>query len=471
MKRFAQSRSTRSLAILACVFITGLAAYTSSSLLAQGSTPSLVYTQFDPLVVRSDRTDAVNFYAKIIGNPSRVILAFDQPVGAAELELRDDGMGNDLRSRDGIYSASIPALQLTRGLQPDDVFKYFVGFLKVFQGSTRVTQGNIFAEIITTDFPVEPVISRAPDVQYTANLVNIVDPSFFADSGFNIAHLTKQFYQLFGDDYDFIDIVIDPSYFQNRFHFTVKNNIQGIGVQLSDRTGDFGSSGKLLGITVFPNTTFFDGVSQGYQHELGHQWINYLSGTALASGIPHWPLSSLASGIMGWSVPPTGEGGDFPCNLVQGSDGIRLVRRTETPVFTDLDLYLMGLLEPNEVRTQYVFPSQDINTFNTIISQCNGQIYQGKLNKVTLDDVVHIVGPRNPTVENSPHQFKIATILVTPDKLLDADAMAYYNWFAMRAELSERAAVHEGFSKENGNPFFISTKGLGTLDARIQPKP
>jgi hypothetical protein len=430
-----------------------------------------VYTQFDPLVVRSGRTDPVNFYAKITGSPSRVLLVFDQPIGLSELELRDDGMASDQRARDGIYSTSIPAQQMTRGLKPDDVFKYFVGFLRVFQGSTRVAQGNIFADVITSDIPNEVLTSIASDAQYTENLVNIIDPSFFADSGFDIVHLTKRFYQLFGDDYDFINIVVDPSYFQNRFHFTVKNNVQGIGVQLSDRTGDFGSSGRLLGITVFPNTTFFDGVSQGYQHELGHQWINYLNGTALAPGIPHWPLSSLASGIMGWSIPPTGEGGDFPCTLVQGPDGMRLVRRTETPVFTDLDLYLMGLLGPTEVGTQYIFPSQNINTFNTIISQCNGQIYQSTLNRVTLDDVVRVVGPRNPNVENSPHQFKLATILVTPTKLLDGNAIAYFNFFAKRAEMTERAPVHEGFSKETGNPFFISTKGLGTLDTHIQPKP
>jgi len=57
---------------------------------------------------------------------------------------------------------------------------------------------------------------------------------------------------------------------------------------------------------------------------------------------------------MGFSIPPTNEGGEFACYVTSEAAGLRLVPRTEAPVFTDLDSYLMGLAPPEEVQEHIV---------------------------------------------------------------------------------------------------------------------
>ena len=259
-----------------------------------------------------------------------------------DLEMRDDGTDGDRTAGDSVYTVAIQASLITQGLQADDVFRRFIGFLKVFQNTSVVFRGNIFAEIITDQIPRLPITSLAADAQRTTHVVNLVDSDFVTGVNSDVTRITKRFYQLAGDDYDFLNIVYISTRFQNRHHFATKNQVQGIGLSVFNNTATYGSSGKLSGISVFPISSVFDGADHGYQHELGHQWINFMNIPPLAGGIPHWPISSMASGIMGFSIPPTGQGGEYSCLLTTEPGGIRLTPRNGPPVFTDLDLYLMG---------------------------------------------------------------------------------------------------------------------------------
>lgn len=333
----------------------------------QANAPRVEFFQFDPQVIRTDRMEPLLFEAKVFGNPSRVVfelnsnpLPSQQP--GTDIQMLDDGTGADRRPRDQVYSALLPPSQLVSGPRADDVFRPSVGFLKVFQGTTLVSRGNLFAEFITDEVPRSPVTRLADYVQYTDYLVNIVEPSFFMinERGvvFDATRLTNRFYQFFPDEYDSLNLIHVPSYPQNRVRVLLKNDVQGIGLQMFDSSAYYGSGGTLLGYSVFPNTVFFDGAESGYQHELGHQWINHLNVAPLDAGRPHWPLSCLASGIMGFSLP-RGVGGRFPCRLVPQSGGVRLVPAKEEPVFTDLDLYLMGLLPAEQVGEHLVLADQN----------------------------------------------------------------------------------------------------------------
>src|SRR6185369_3398045 len=185
-----------------------------------------------------------------------------------------------------------------------------------------------------------------------------------------------------------------PSVFLNRFHFQVRNAVRGIGGSILNNGAAYGSPGRLLGISVFPSSNFFDGADTGLQHEFGHQWISYLNLTPLASAIPHWPLSTMASGTMGYSLAG-GAGGTFSCSIVPDGSGIRLVSKPNEPVFGDLDLYLMGLLPADQVGEQIVLASQD---FNSVIGQCNGSVYSGAFTRLRLSDLTAnaSIGPRVP---------------------------------------------------------------------------
>ena len=425
---------------------------------AQGTQPQIIYAQFKPLVVRSDRSEPVIFLAKVTGSPARVALERN----GIESELRDDGTGGDAIPDDGIYTITLQASDVTDNLQPDDVFRPFIGFLNIYQQQTRIFRGNIFAEVITEQLPRGTVESLAANAQNTQYVFNLIDTAFVTGQSTDITRVVRRFYEYFPDDFDFINIVYALSRFQNRFHFAVRNDVLGIGLSVFNNASVYGSSGKLQGISVFPISGLFDGAESVYQHELAHQWINFLRVPPLDSGIPHWPISSLASGIMGFSIPPSSEGGNYPCFLIPEPGGIRLVPRTGAPVFTDLDLYLMGLVPPEQVQEAIVFADQ--TAARTL--PCTG-VFTGATLKVRIEDIINAVGRRIPDYTTAPNRFRVATIVVSTDELLNEDELAFYSFFAKRAEEPNETPYHLGFAKGIAKPFSISTAGIASLDAAI----
>lgn len=456
MKSFKKSRICIAVVLLGLLALSGLGQHQET--LAQGGV-QLVYSRFVPQVVPVDRTEPVLLEAQITGFPSRVVLAFETTTGTTDVALNDQGTDGDRIAFDGIYSALLPPQEITQQLREDDVFRVFTGFLSVFQGNQQLFRGNIFAEVITPDIPLLPVTQRNSIVQHTDYLINIVNPNFDQDGSFTEDQIAQTFYQNFGDDYDFLNIVSSLNHFRNRYHFAVKNETFGIGLGLFNNTTFYGSFGRLQGITTFPNTIFFDGAEEGYIHELAHQWIMFLEFPPFGPSVPHWPLSTMASGIMGWSDPNNGQGLAFPCNVTVESGGVRLTPRQGPAFFTDMDLYLMGLMSADEVGPHFVFADQD----PSLITQCNGGLYQGDLIPVSLNDVALLAGPRAPDVVNSQKQFKIATIIVSPEPLSE-DAMAFYSFFAKRAALEEEVLTHSGFAKGTGLPFLLATDGRALLD-------
>ena len=57
-----------------------------------------------------------------------------------------------------------------------------------------------------------------------------------------------------------------------------------------NNNGQYGGSSKLIGISVFPLSDYFDGASPAHQHEIGHQWINFLANSATAGGSLHYAI-------------------------------------------------------------------------------------------------------------------------------------------------------------------------------------
>lgn len=420
-----------------------------------GATPAAAQTvrfySFDPLVVPSTRTAPVLLKAEIAGQPTRVTL--DLNIAAREtLDLKDDGRDGDERAGDGVYTVRLAPADLVRAMQPADVQRVFVGFLNVFNGATNVLRGNMFADVYTNDVDTTAIARLSPDVQITSRLVNINDPTFFAD--FSLTRIAQQFYRLFADEYDFLNIISTPARFANRSHVTVSSGVEGIGIARLDNTRTYGSAGRLLGISQFPSPGFYDGANNGYNHETGHQWINFLNVAPFSSGIPHWPISSMASRVMGWGQPG-GQGLDFACNVVEEGGTIRLLPRPDAPAFSDLDLYLMGLMGADEVRDQIVFADQ------TQRFMCAGETFTGAVTRVNAQDIIRLYGPRKPDVTTSPKRFRVATILASRDGLVSPETMWLYTWLTARVELKTATRIHEGFTAQVGRP-----SGWRPVDAR-----
>jgi probable HAF family extracellular repeat protein len=431
-----------------------------ASAAAAQSVSSLTLT---PAVVPPAAAGPVLIEAQVSGAPTSVTVDFG-PAGTATtvITLHDDGSGGDKVAADHIFTAQLPVAPILAARTADDVNRVFIGYLNLFNGATRVFRGNLFVDVYSPDVGSYPIASLSPFVQATARVVNIHAPTYF--STLDLTQITQEFYQWFGDDYDVLNIVFVPQRFQNRTHFVVRNDVQGIGIPVTDNSALYGSAGRLQGISQFPVASFFDGAEVGVLHELGHQWINFLNVPPFAAGVPHWPISSMASGIMGFSIGGQGgQGGEFPCSIVESNGHIFLNPRPGAPVYNDLDLYLMGLLPAAQVSSQIVFADQAAAGQ----LQCTGQEFTGQVLHVDADDVIASFGPRIPAAGAAPTSFRLATILVTRDGLATPEMMSLYSWMAERAELQVPVATHLGFLKRVDQPFYLATGGRATLDTTI----
>ena len=421
------------------------------------------YFKFTPAVLPPNATQPALIEIELTGQaPTRVTLEY-QPAGTSSLiELRDDGTGGDRRAADGIWTAQFPVVPILAARRADDVQRVFFGFLNLFAGATNVFRGNMFINIYSQDLGTPGVTRLSEFVQATSRVVNIHDAGYFVNR--DVTRVTREFYRWFGDDYDFLNLVYDPWRFANRTHSQVKNEVEGIGLTLFNNTGNFGSGGRLQGISQFPIGTLFDGAETAHIHELGHQWVNFLSFQPLTPGIPHWPLSSMAGGVMGFSIGGQGgQGGSFACDIREENGTVVLGAQVDAPAYNDFDLYLMGLLPANQVRAQLVFADQAAAQ----AIRCTGQTFTGPMTRVTVDDVVARFGPRRPAAGSAPTSFRVATILVTRDALATPEEMWLYSYFAGRGELRDRVPTHSGFLKELGRPFYLATGERATLDMSI----
>ena len=418
----------------------------------------IAFTRMTPFVVTDESKDVI-LEASVIVKATAVKLQL-QPSGK-EVPLNDDGTNGDRKRGDGIYTATISAADVRFNFKPEDVNRKFVGFLRVYNGQQQYLQLNLFADITTAEIPVVRLGQVAKNVQASDHLVNIVEPSFFKvvreGEKQAIGQICKRFYAYFPDNYDFINVVYAIPFYENRHHFAVRNDVKGIGMRLFDEGRDFGSKRRLKGITVFPIQTFFDGASPDYQHELGHQWINHLTVHPFDQGIPHWPLSDLAKGIMGYGS--RSQGLDFSYDLRADGDGYTLIRSARPKEFTDLDLYLMGFIPETEVGTHIVFNNQNQNPRG-------GGKLEGSVTTVSAQMIVEKLGPRIPNSQQSPKEFRIATVIVSEEPLSE-EAMRLYDYFAARAGETKAVRYSSGFVRAMALPFHVTTGKRGSLVTKI----
>ncbi|MCP4120499.1 MAG: hypothetical protein GY751_01960 [Bacteroidetes bacterium] len=409
-----------------------------------------------PMVLEEKQSTNIIMETKISGTPSSVELAL---TNGSFVQLVDNGTNGDQVAGDKIYTAILTPSQMLHRFTADKVNRNFIGFLRLFRNGVIIKKYNFFIDILTSDIPPIQITTVTSDVQYSENLVNIVDPNFY--KSYSIQHVTKKFYSHFSDLYDYINVIYEISHFKNRSHWTIRNDVQGIGARIVNHTDAYGSSGRLLGRTEFPIPTMFDGASRAYQHELGHQWINFLKVPPLNHAIPHWPLSDLASGIMGWGMGPNKQGLNFNFDLVPSGSDYQLVPNHQPKVFSDLSLYLMGFLPADQVQPHFVFSDQTQ-------SPSNGAILSGPAVIVSINDIISHLGPRIPDHTQAQKTFRIATIIVSKDGFLSVNAMRLYDWFSRRATGTQIVRYTDGFVKAKTKPFHLTTRGIGKLDTRIE---
>jgi uncharacterized protein (TIGR03437 family) len=379
------------------------------------------------------------------------------------------------------WEAEITAPQLDPRME---YFK-FLGIATIGLRNESTSIFNVVLKVDSGDLPMPAITTLAPDARRTNYVVNLVLPSFFLTNpsgnyqGFSIENASRRFYQLFNDDFDFLHFVAaGPTFPQNRFHARIKGDVQGIGAQLVDASASFGSRGKLIGFTMFPSTTFIDGADEAVSHETGHQWMMYSTRGLLANGFSHWPMSSMATGIMGYSDPTPGasyQGLLFPCRFTAQPDGgysVSFALGVQT--FNDMDLYFMGLMPASEVRSQFVITDPAKVTEAIQRSCAMGRLSASQIQNLSIADVIALNGPRVPAFPNTQRDFRVATILVTRDAPLSDDEMAFYDHFARRVEAKVTMPVNAGRLTAFTNPWAVTTQGrsrlTSLLTSSVQPE-
>jgi len=261
------------------------------------------------------------------------------------------------------------------------------------------------------------------------------------------------------DAYDFVAVVtgfeFDAGWGQNgdpthALYWGVRNDTAGIGLDFFDHAQLFGShrlEGYIdaNGLELVRNASGHldaDQLLTILSHELGHRWLAYcdyedapgsVSGALRGVEDTHWSylLSSDASYMYGadWR---DNDNGSFTATEIKAR-------------YSELDLYLMGMLNADEVapfsllHNPAVPPDQVPDLGATITASPT---------TVAVDQIIAAEGPRIPVADDAPHELRIALIyLAAPDSQPGAE------------ELDFLAGARSNWQRR----FFAQTEGRGVV--------
>ena len=338
---------------------------------------------------------------------------------------------------------------------------HFVGRLD-YRTSTnaQIKLTNLVLNVRDAGMPDVAVTSLGADAQRTPYVLNLRADTATIGPYASVVARTLQL--LGGDKVDFVAVVATVNSNNNRYFAGLRNDVRGIGLSEFDNSRAWGGAGRLRGTIAFPLDNFFDGAEQGFIHEHGHAWVNFATDPVLRAGSPHWPLSTMAHGIMGFSVGGAGgEGGSFPWLLTPLGDGTVRVTADPPPImFTPLDLYVMGLLSPDSVPANLILPpSTGANSLAT------GQILPATT--YTINDYIAGMGARVPPSTTSQKQFATACVVLSYGRLLTPSEMAFFDYASARAETRTPLTTVDGLATETAPGFFLATGGRATLTTRL----
>jgi hypothetical protein len=208
---------------------------------------------------------------------------------------------------------------------------------------------------------------------------------------------------------------------------------------------------------------------QIFDHEVAHTW-----GAAIGQPLGllnenyninqgHWDEMADMQGQLGaYYFDPGGAIGHFAFN---GDDTWRLVANTDVEPYSPLELYIMGLIPPEEVPPVHILNAPDTSDLNRITATYR---------TVTIDQIIQAEGgPRSPAYAESQKDFTLAFI-VTQDLPYNDAAYAF---FSLMAHSLETKDPPDGCCLA---PFYWATGGraaltaflpLGIPDPLAQPEP
>jgi hypothetical protein len=373
--------------------------------------------EFDPFVfVASERSTSRLLLTTNTPNIRKITVSLSDLgpyFGAGAIDLLDGGIPPDTVAGDGVFTGAVTMLN-----PPAEAF----GGRIIRNIGLTVQRADLTTVTLTEDVaasygyissrdsvPVMQVSEGLYVSRYAANLVRPDLLTTYPSVAVNTQTATTAFLQRFADEFDWA--VFFNAYNQRGSpagsYISVKNGIQGIGQTLFDRSGLYGSRGKLRGVIQL----YFKHASP-MSHEIFHTWGVYgfqaLGLNSTSGGFGHWGPLARPGQTTVFGFPPTHDG-------LTTTDGGRYQGCFGTgPTPLSLELYLMGLL-PGTAIGSYSFLSNATWLDSASRSSCpqGGYVYSGSgIATMSLADIVAALGPRTPPYPDQD-SFRAAVITVT----------------------------------------------------------
>ncbi len=389
-------------------------------------------------------------------------------------ELFDDGTHGDAQAGDNVFTLADVILPCSpEYLRTRGGYDNWWGFLMV-ELHDGTPLGNRYGMVVGLvnqewkgDFPVQDFGNGLSATQYaffiqdTTHEVMDNYPVATVYCGTENYKAYRKLYSVLPDVFDFALVMPGMQIFRPSdlaenvpYDVTVANSVKHIGMNIFDHTVKFGSAGRLRAVIYhsFGDIAIVD-------HEMGHAWgVNIGQTLGLMdvwNGAPmlgHWNDMADMQGQMGYYYfDDNGNVGHFAYN---GDETWRLVANTEVEPYSPLELYLMGMIPPEEVPPVHILQ-------NPVLTNPN-RITAASYKTVTIDQIMQAEGgARLPASAEAQKDFTLAFIVAQDVPYNDA-AYAYFSLMSHKLMSKNPPLKYSSFA-----PFYWATGGRGTLDTRL----
>lgn len=398
-----------------------------------------------PGVIRNDGREAFQLEVNVNGPVSRVtlnnVLASLISPEAAPFDLRDDGLNGDRVAGDFVFTSGtftyntsfpIPSFYRFDATSPAGLHVIDVGTVTIEEIDGTQTQFLIGPSIgiLRSNIPEIRSVQLSPEVVISPHLINIRSDTretqrFLRFLGGNLSNLTNPIYQSLSDAFDFFTFFsthkieqlprLSAPNFNAGVHGDAQVNYTGTGRFPFDNTAFFGSDGQLLGLNILD--AYDRGIlSNNATHELVHQWASFTSpslGLTDETGVHYTNRSSIGSLVGGFLWIDNGDG-TFTRDCTEGRNGAH-----NAP---PLDKYMMGLIGGNEVPLVHVDRATGFICFGVDIID--------DFFSVAIEDIQSVHGVRAPGPADAQRDFRIAFVVESHERLLNATEMTFYEILA-----------------------------------------
>jgi hypothetical protein len=309
-------------------------------------------------------------------------------------------------------------------LFPNGAIEFRYGTTDLEEGIVALSPGHVDG-VTSVDFNRVAAQPSGP-VAVVERFVPVADLDLIAAS--------RRFYARHPDEFDQLVFFTDTQVVTNAFAFesTVRNEIEGIGMQTFDFSAEFGSAGALQSVVNMdriskypfaPDQKLFSETSTWgvLAHETGHRWLARLQFSDV-----NRRMSDLLLGRQRahWSFFMDSDGSVMEGNEINDLGGGRFRTVAAPEKYHRLDLYAMGLVTPAEVPSWFYVesPLSGHGREDPAIAEVT---FNGTRRNVTIQDVIEVMGPRVPSAGDAPRLHRQAFVFVRrASAVLDQDDLA-----------------------------------------------